>query len=171
MTSEEFVPVGKISGAFGVKGWVKVFSFTDPRKNILSYSPLYISRKGEWIEVKVSGGRTQGKGVVMGLENVTDRDQVLPLIGAELAIKNTQLKPTGKDEFYWSDLVGLTVINLQDEVFGQVDHILETGAHDVLVVKEDGKNDERLIPFVMEEIVELVDLDNKIIRVNWGVDY
>jgi 16S rRNA processing protein RimM len=171
MTSEEFVPVGKISGAFGVKGWVKVFSFTDPRKNILSYSPLYISRKGEWIEVKKSGGRTQGKGVVMGLENVTDRDQVLPLIGAELAIKNTQLKPTAKGEFYWSDLVGLTVVNLQDREFGQVDHLLETGANDVLVVKEDGKNEERLIPFVMDDVVKLVDLDSKLIRVDWEVDY
>jgi 16S rRNA processing protein RimM len=171
MTSEEFVPVGKISGAFGVKGWVKVFSFTDPRKNILSYSPLYISRKGEWIEVKKSGGRTQGKGVVMGLENVTDRDQVLPLIGAELAIKNTQLKPTAKGEFYWSDLVGLTVVNLQDREFGQVDHLLETGANDVLVVKEDGKNEERLIPFVMDDVVKLVDLDSKLIRVDWEMDY
>ena len=171
MASEEFVPVGKISGAFGVKGWVKVFSFTDPRKNILSYSPLYISRKGEWIEVKKSGGRTQGKGVVMELENVTDRDQVLPLIGAELAIKNTQLKPTAKDEFYWSDLVGLTVVNLQDQTLGQVDHLLETGANDVLVLKEDGKNEERLIPFVMDEVVKLVDLDNKLIRVDWEVDY
>ena len=171
MTSEEFVPVGKISGAFGVKGWVKVFSFTEPRKNILSYSPLYISRKGEWIEVKKSGGRTQGKGVVMELENVTDRDQVLPLIGAELAIKNTQLKPTAKDAFYWSELVGLTVINLQDQPLGQVDHLLETGANDVLVLKVDGEDEKRLIPFVMDEIVKLVDVDNKLIQVDWGVDY
>jgi 16S rRNA processing protein RimM len=169
--SEGFVPVGKITGAFGVRGWVKVFSFTEPRQNILSYTPLYISRKGEWIEVKVTGGRTQGKGVVMGLENVTDRDHVLPLMGAELAIKNTQLKPTEKDEFYWSDLVGLTVINLQEQLLGQVDHLLETGANDVLVVKESGKDDERLIPFVMEEIVKLVDLDNKFIRVDWEADY
>jgi len=171
MTSEEFVPVGKISGAFGVKGWVKVFSFTEPRKNILSYSPLYISRKGEWIEVKKSGGRTQGKGVVMELENVTDRDQVLPLIGAELAIKNTQLKPTTKDEFYWSELVGLTVINLQAQTLGKVDHLLETGANDVLVLKVDGEDEKRLIPFVMDEIVKLVDVDNKLIQVDWGVDY
>ncbi|OUR72783.1 ribosome maturation factor RimM [Methylophaga sp. 41_12_T18] len=171
MSSEEFIPVGKISGAFGVKGWVKVFSFTDPRSNVLSYSPLFISRRGEWVEVKVTDGRTQGKGVVMALENITDRDQVLPLVGVELAIKHSQLKPTGKDEYYWSDLVGLTVINLQDEVLGQVDHLLETGAHDVLVVKEDGNNEERLIPFVLGEFVELVDLNAKLIRVDWGVDY
>jgi len=171
MSSEEFIPVGKISGAFGVKGWVKVFSFTDPRSNVLSYSPLFISRRGEWVEVKVTDGRTQGKGVVMALENITDRDQVLPLVGVELAIKHSQLKPTAKDEYYWSDLVGLTVINLQDEVLGQVDHLLETGAHDVLVVKEDGNNEERLIPFVLGEFVELVDLNEKLIRVDWGVDY
>ncbi|WP_438970139.1 ribosome maturation factor RimM, partial [Methylophaga sp.] len=91
--SEEFIPVGKISGAFGVKGWVKVFSFTDPRTNILEYSPLFLSRQGEWIEIKLSGGHLQGKGVVMGIANVTDRDQVQPLIGSELAIKKEQLEP------------------------------------------------------------------------------
>jgi 16S rRNA processing protein RimM len=171
MSSEEFVPVGKISGAFGVKGWVKVYSFTEPRKNILSYSPLFISRRGQWVEVKVSGGHSQGKGVVMGLENVTDRDQVTPLIGSELAIKKSQLKPTQKDEFYWSDLVGLTVINLQEQVLGKVDHLLETGAHDVLVVQDEQDKSERLIPFVMEDIVESVDLDEQIIRVDWGLDY
>jgi 16S rRNA processing protein RimM len=171
MSSEEFIPVGKISGAFGVKGWVKVYSFTEPRKNILSYTPLFISRRGEWVEVKVSGGHSQGKGIVMGLENVTDRDQVTPLIGSELAIKKSQLKPTQKDEFYWSDLVGLTVINLQEQVLGKVDHLLETGAHDVLVVQDEQDKTERLIPFVMEDIVEAVDLDNQVIRVDWGLDY
>ena len=170
-TSEEFIPVGKISGAFGVKGWVKVFSFTDPRKNILSYSPLYISRKGGWIEMKVSGGRVQGKGIVMGLVDITDPDQVLPLIGSELAITKKQLKPTAKDEFYWSELIGLTVVNMQDELLGQVENLFETGANDVLLVQDKEHKVERLIPFVMGEIVELVDLDNKTIRVDWELDY
>lgn len=171
VASEEFIPVGKISGAFGVKGWVKVFSFTEPRKNILSYSPLFISRNGEWIEVKVSGGHQQGKGVVMGLVNITDRDQVLPLIGTELAIKKTQLKSLKKDDFYWSDLIGLTVVNLQDQVLGQVDHLLETGAHDVLVVQNKEQNTEQLIPYVINEIVILIDLDSDLIRVDWELDY
>eukprot|EP00389_Voromonas_pontica_P010409 GDKH01015830.1.p2 GENE.GDKH01015830.1~~GDKH01015830.1.p2 ORF type:complete len:171 (+),score=50.70 GDKH01015830.1:321-833(+) len=167
--SEEFIPVGKISGAFGVKGWVKVYSFTEPRTNILEYSPLFLSRQGEWVEIKVSGGHSQGKGLVMGITNVTDRDQVQPLIGAELAIKKDQLEPTSEDEFYWADLFGLNVENLDGELLGQVDHLLETGANDVLVVKAKGK--ERLIPFVMDEIVKLVDLDNKLIRVDWDKDY
>mmetsp|Transcript_32520 Transcript_32520/g.41903 ORF Transcript_32520/g.41903 Transcript_32520/m.41903 type:complete len:173 (+) Transcript_32520:327-845(+) len=169
--SEEFIPVGKISGAFGIKGWVKVFSFTDPRTNILEYSPLFLSRQGEWIEIKVSGGHLQGKGVVMGIANVTDRDQVQPLIGSELAIKKEQLEPAEEDEFYWSDLQGLTVMNLDDETLGQVDHLLETGANDVLVVKAKGENTERLIPFVMEEIVKAVDLDKQLIQVDWSKDY
>ncbi|MBD3634870.1 MAG: ribosome maturation factor RimM [Methylophaga sp.] len=168
-TSEEFIPVGKISGAFGVKGWVKVYSFTEPRANILEYSPLFMSRQGEWIEIKVSGGHLQGKGLVMGIANVTDRDQVQPLIGAELAIKKDQLEPTEEDEFYWADLIGLNVENLEGDLLGQVDHLLETGANDVLVVKAKGK--ERLIPFVMDEIVKQVDLDNKLIRVDWDKDF
>jgi 16S rRNA processing protein RimM len=168
--SEEFIPVGKISGAFGVKGWMKIYSFTDPRDNILRYSPLYISLKGEWVEAKVVGGQVQGKGIVMGLANVTDRDQVISLVGAELAIKNTQLAPAEDGEFYWSDLIGLTVINNQQETLGTVDHMLETGAHDVLVVIDDEKQ-ERLIPFVLDEIVEQVDLDKQIIHVDWGLDY
>jgi len=166
----EYVPVGKISGAFGVKGWVKIYSFTDPRENILSYSPLYLSRKGVWVEVKVVEGRLQGKGVVMSLDGVTDRDQVLPLVGVELAIAKTQLKPAGKDEYYWSDLIGMTVVNAQQEQLGQVDSLLENGVHDVLVVVNKDKI-ERLIPFVLDDIVELVDLNNKIIRVDWKVDY
>jgi len=170
-TSEEFVPVGKISGCFGVQGWMKIFSFTEPRNNILKYSPLYISRKGEWIEVKVTGGRVQGKGVVMGLVDITDRDQVLALIGSELAIKKTQLKPTNKDEFYWSELIGLEVVNLKDERLGQVDSLLETGANDVLVVQNKENKTEQLIPFVMDEVIQLVDMDNKVIQVDWELDY
>jgi 16S rRNA processing protein RimM len=169
-TSVEYIPVGKISGAFGVKGWVKIYSFTDPRENILSYSPLYLSRKGEWVEVKVVEGRLQGKGVVMSLDGVTDRDQVLPLVGVELAIAKTQIKPAGKDEYYWSDLIGMSVVNVQDEQLGEVESLLENGAHDVLVVLNKDKT-ERLIPFVLDDIVELVDLDNKVIRVDWELDY
>lgn len=170
-SSEGFVPVGKIAGVFGIKGWMKIFSYTDPRKNILSYSPLYLSVKGEWVEAKVSNGRVQGKGIIIALENVTDPDQVLPMIGTALAIKKEQLKPTSLDEFYWSDLTGLKVVNLNKEILGRVDSILETGAHDVLVVKNKELKTQRLIPFVLEETVLKVDLNSGIIEVDWKSDY
>ena len=89
---------------------MKVFSFTDPRKNILSYSPLYLFTKGQWVEAKVSNGRVQSKSIVIAIDNITGPDDVLPLIGRELAIKEHQLKPTEKDEFYWSDLMALEVV-------------------------------------------------------------
>ncbi len=170
---EEFILVGKIDGVFGVKGWMKIFSFTNPRARILEYSPLFLKRKGQWIEAKVTGGKKQGKGVVLGLEAVTDRDLAQSHIGIELAIQRKQLKPAGKNEFYWSSLIGLSVVNLQDEALGIVDHLLETGANDVLVLKaKEGKETlERLIPFVLEEIVKKVDLDGQVIRVDWNSDY
>ncbi len=170
-TSENYVPVGKISGVFGIKGWVKVFSYTDPRQNILNYSPIYLNRKGEWVELEVSNGRIQGKGIVLGLKGITDPDQALPLIGSELAIFKAQLKPTGKDDYYWSQLIGLSVINHHNQLLGQVDSLLETGAHDVLVVKDSSDNSERLIPFVLDEIVTDVDLDTQTIKVDWELDY
>ena len=148
-----------------------MYSFTEPRANILQYSPLFLSRRGEWLEIKVSGGRLQGKGVVMGIENVTDREQVQPLLGAALAIQKSQLEPADEDEFYWNDLEGLTVINLQQEILGNVDHLRETGANDVLVVTAEGNKTEILIPFVVDEIVKLVDLDEELIQVDWSKDY
>jgi len=169
--SEEFILVGKVSGAFGIQGWVKIFSFTEPRKNILAYSPLYISRKGQWVKLDVVSGRVQGKGIVMSLEGITDPDQVLPLVGSELAITKEQLKPTENDEFYWSQLIGLTVINVKDETLGIVERLHETGANDVLIVKNKEQKTEHLVPFVMEEVVQLVDLDKQIIRVDWELDY
>lgn len=170
-TSEEFVPVGKITGTFGVKGWMKVFSFTEPRKNILAYSPLYLSQKGKWVEAKLIAGRVQGKGIVISLDKVDDPDQVVALIGTELAITKKQLKPLLKDEYYWSELVGLTVINQQGERLGEVDSLLETGANDVLVVKDKDQKTQCLVPFVMGDIVEKVDTNEKIIRVDWEQDY
>ena len=170
-TSEDYILVGKITGVFGIKGWMKVFSFTDPRENILNYLPLYISQTGGWEEVEVFGGRMQGKGVVLGLANVTNPDQVLPLIGSELAIRSSQLKSTVAGEYYWSQLIGLNVININNETLGQVDSLLETGAHDVLVVKNKEQKTEQLIPYVMEEIVQLIDLNSKIIKVDWELDY
>lgn len=169
--ASEYIPVGKISGVFGIKGWVKVFSFTDPRENILEYKPLYVHRHGDWIPIGVNGGQLQGKAVVMSLEKVTDRNQAMTLIGSELAIKRSQLLETDDDEFYWADLVGLTVINAENEKLGIVDHLIETGANDVLVVNGTEPDTEYLIPFVLDRTILKVDLENKQIQVDWQADY
>lgn len=167
----DFIPVGKISGVFGVKGWLKVFSFTDPRDNILNYKPLYMKRQGQWVKIDVTGGKLQGKAVVMGIKQVTDRNMALPLMGAEIAIERAQLKATAEDEYYWADLIGLNVVNQQGIDLGRVDNLLETGANDVLVVKAADNETELLIPLVFDEVVMQVDLQNHKIVVDWQADY
>jgi 16S rRNA processing protein RimM len=162
------IEVGTISGVYGVRGWVRVYSYTEPRENILSYDPWLVEQGGRWYRVPLRGGRSQGKGVVAHLFGCEDRDQAVRLVGARVAIERSQLPPLEDDEYYWSDLVGLEVVNREGVVLGKVETLLETGAHDVMVVK--GAR-EHLIPFVPGPFVLKVDLAAGRIRVDWGVDF
>ncbi len=165
----QLIPVGRISGVFGVQGWVRIFSYTQPRENIIRYRPWFIGKgEGGWAETVLEDGRRHGKGVVALLAGCTDRDAAHALIGNEIAVKREQLPDTKAGEYYWNDLIGLQVINARDENLGKVDHLLETGANDVLVLKGD---QERLVPFVMEQVVLQVDLDSGVIRVDWDKDF
>jgi 16S rRNA processing protein RimM len=166
--AQEFIVVGKVSSAFGVKGWVKVFSYTDPGNNILQYQPWFIHQDGKWKTVAVSEGRIHGKALVVHIETVDDRDSAERLKSCEIAIRREQLLPAPEGEYYWIDLIGLHVINQQGIELGVVDHLMETGANDVLVVKSD---QERLIPFVMDEFIKAVDLEKQTILVDWDVDF
>lgn len=172
---EQWVPVGKISGLFGVKGWIKVYSNTQPRENILSYSPWFLQREGHWQEYELVSGQAHGKGVIAQLSGCQDRDMAAELIGTEIAIKRSQLPAAGPGEYYWSDLKGLTVVNLQSIELGKVISLMETGANDVLIVhavEAKGKaKRERLIPYVVEQIIQDVNLDTKTITVDWDADF
>jgi 16S rRNA processing protein RimM len=169
LTDNELINVGEVSGVFGVKGWVKVFSFTQPRENILTYSP-WILKKGKAIKsVKVLDGRRQGKLVVAALEGITDRDQAAELSGWKILINKEQLPATVSGEYYWVDLVGLRVVNHEGIELGTVDYLLETGANDVLVVKDN--ETERLIPFIQPQTISKVDLDDGLIVVDWDADF
>ena len=168
-----WVPVGKINGLFGVKGWIKVFSDTQPRENILTYSPWFLKRDGQWQEFKLLTGKSHGKGVIAQLAGCTDRDIAAELIGSEIAIKRDQLPKASPGEYYWSDLKGLKVINLEGIELGTVASMLETGANDVMVVHELGNQGkhERLIPFVTEGTVHEVSLEQGYITVDWDADF
>jgi 16S rRNA processing protein RimM len=160
--------IGRISGLYGVRGWVKIFSYTRPIKNILNYSPWQLGQHGQWQTISVSEGRVQGKGIIAHLESINDREQASRLLGAEIAVERQQLPQPAKGEYYWADLIGLTVINREGITLGQVDHLLETGANDVLVLKGER---ERLIPFLLESVILDVDLTQSVLRVDWGVDF
>lgn len=161
--------VGQVSGVFGVKGWVKVFSFTDPRENILQYSPWFLQKNNQVKEYKLIGGRRQGSLVVAELQDVADRDQAAELMGSEILILKKQLPKPESGEYYWADLIGLDVQNQEGIRLGTVDNLMETGANDVLVVV-DGDT-ERLIPFLQQSTVIKVDLDNGLIVVDWDPDF
>jgi 16S rRNA processing protein RimM len=161
---------GEISGVFGIKGWVKIFSFTEPRENILRYSPWLLQKNDQTQEIKVIGGQLHGNGVVAELAGISDRDMALGLMGFKILIRREQLPKPASDEYYWSDLVGLAVETDLGVKLGTVDHLLETGANDVLVIIDDNKT-ERLIPFLLKQTILKIDLEAGLIQVDWDPDF
>jgi 16S rRNA processing protein RimM len=165
---QQHISVGKISGVFGVKGWVKVFSFTDPRENILTYSP-WLLQKGDQIKtVNVVDGQLQGKTIVAQLAGIDDRDQAASLMGWDIFITQDQLPKAAKGEYYWSDLIGLQVETIDGVQLGAVDSLLETGANDVIIVQGER---ERVIPFLQGRTIIKVDLDAGKIIVDWDPNF
>ena len=164
---DDLFDAGHIIGAFGVRGQVKVFSHTTPRENILNYSPWIVEIDGVRATLDVSGSR-QGKNVIARIEGVTTRDQAEAMSSSKIFIRPEQLAPLAEGEYYWAQLEGLRVLNQHDEDFGVIDHMMETGANDVMVVQGER---ERLIPFVMHEVVTRVELDSGRVIVNWEADY
>ncbi|MDH5516578.1 MAG: ribosome maturation factor RimM [Gammaproteobacteria bacterium] len=164
----EMLVLGKVSGVYGVKGWVKLFSDTEPRDGILDYKRCFLKEKGQWRPLEITQGRMQGKGVVAKIKGCDDRDQAMLLIGSEIAITDDQLAELADDEYYWKDLIGLSVINQDNVNLGTVGEMMETGANDVMIVEGDRQ---RLIPFTQGHTVQQVNLDEKIIRVDWDPEF
>ena len=159
--------MGRISGLFGVQGWVKVYSYTEPREAVLNYDRWLLDRRDGWREARVAEGQRHGKTIIARLDGYVDRDQAAELIGVNIGIPRDELPDTSPGQFYWSDLEGLKVVQRDGGELGTVSHLLETGAHDVMVVAGDK---ERLIPFVMDKVVLGVDLDKGEIEVDWEWD-
>lgn len=163
------VLVGRIRGAFGVRGEVKLESFTEPRSAVFRYQP-WILRDAQQRERELAGarGRETAKGVVATLPGVGDRDAAEALRGAELWVPRSALPPPGEGEYYWVDLEGLRVVNAAGVDFGTVSHLFPTGANDVLVVRGDR---ERMIPWVRPDFVVDVDFDASRITVDWDPEF
>jgi len=169
--------IGQVSGVFGVHGWVKIFSHTEPRDNILQYDPWLLKDKNGFRPVNLIKGRKQGKTIVAQLKGVDDREKAHSLIGTDIAIEPSQLKEHNENNFYWRDLQGLKVVGINGVTFGTVSQMMATGANDVIVVKleEDlakAKGEkEMLIPYLMDRVVKKVDLEEGLIEVDWDENY
>jgi 16S rRNA processing protein RimM len=160
--------MGRVTGAFGVRGWLKVFSDTAPPEALFDYSPWLLKLGGEWKAHKLLEGKVHGKGLIVHLQGVDDRDQAELLHGAEIAIEREQLEPLEEGEYYWADLIGLRVVTTQGVEFGCIERLLETGANDVLVVRGDR---ERLIPYLQPEVVTSIDLEAGVLQVDWDPEF
>jgi len=163
------VVMGKVVGAQGIQGWVKVQTFTEYLDGLLDYSTWYVGNEQEWrplevLEANVHGGKV----LIAKLQGIVDRTAAEKCKGLLIAVPRDSLPEQPEGEYYWSDLVGLSVENLAGEKFGNVDSLLETGANDVLVVK--GESGEKLIPFI-DSVIKHVSLKDKTIRVDWQADY
>ena len=169
---DDLVVVGKITTVYGVKGWVKVHSYTEPMENLLAYPRCYLQRDKRWEPLVFAAVKRHGSGLIAQIESVNDRDQARAYCQCAIAIPAAALPETEDDEFYWHQLQGLQVFTDRPDngqlLLGKVHHMMETGANDVMVVQGER---ERLIPYVMDEVVKKIDLDNRQITVAWDSEF
>lgn len=159
--------LGRIVGLFGVRGWIKVFSYTEPREAVLQYKGWMLGKKEQWQPAKVVEGKRHGKSVIARLEGVEDREAAEALVGKDIRVSKESLPQPEEGQYYWSDLIGLKVVHRDGTDLGKIDYMLETGANDVMVLKGEK---ERLIPFVMDKVVINVDLAAGQVDVDWEWD-
>ena len=164
----DLVVVGRIGAAHGVRGWLRVSSFTVPPDNILGYQPWSLHVGGAWRCVQVEAAERRGESFLCRFAGVADRDAAAALRGALVAVPGAALPALDEGEYYWRDLIGLDVATVAGTALGRVENLMETGANDALVAR-DGQR-ERLIPFV-GHVVRAVDLQGGVIVVDWDADF
>jgi len=165
------IQLGTIQGVFGIKGWLKIFSFFRPKEQILDYTKWQLRKPGNASVYKLQEGKLQGNKVVAKLNNIDDRTLAESLVRSEIWVAKSELPDLDDNEFYWFQLKGLTVITMDGEQLGRVKKMMETGANDVIVVQDEIDKEEILIPYVREQVVKRVDLEKKTIMVDWQKDY
>jgi len=160
--------IGKIGAPYGVKGWVKINSYTDESTGIFDYTPWILSDSKNYL---VEQWRPNGNGLVAKLESVESRDDAERIKNCDISIQTEQLPTLAGDEFYWRDLIGMQVETLEGYQLGEVKELFETGSNDVMLVKA-RNNDalgqkERMLPFILESVIKVVDMQARTITVDW----
>ncbi|WP_392551880.1 ribosome maturation factor RimM [Orbus wheelerorum] len=171
MNSKNLIIVGKLGSSYGIRGWLRVFSFTEQPNSLFDYKPWYILKAGEWQEVVVESFKPHNQDIVVKIKGIDDRDDANTLTNFEIYVDATKLPSLNDGDFYWKDLIGCKVVTVNGYDLGQVTDLMETGSNDVLVVKANLKDafgaKERLIPFVEDQFIKQVDLSAKQITIDW----
>ena len=174
MANDQLVKLGRITAAYGIKGWVKIYSNTDPIQNIFTYGLWQIYLHGQWQAVKIKQHKPHGKGLIALLENCDSREQAQQYAGADIAVDQGQLPVLQEGDYYWSQLIGLNIETEAGVQLGKIDHLMSTGSNDVMVVKATQDSlygRERLIPWLPGQVVKNIDLLGGVIQVDWDVDF
>jgi 16S rRNA processing protein RimM len=167
------IVLGRIVAPFGVHGWLRVHPFGDDPETWKKMPQWWLSADADapaakWQARGLEAVKRHGDGIVAKLAGIDDRDASEALGSCYVGAPREALPAPAADEYYWADLIGLAVMNMQDQPLGRVKSLIETGANQVLVVA-DGEQ-ERLLPFV-EQVVKSVDVAGGMIRVEWGCDW
>lgn len=166
MTQSKQITVGRIGAPFGVQGWVKIDSYTQPKEAIFGYLPWNINIEGKDRMYHMINHRTQGKRFVVQLADCHDCDQAKQYTNKNINIYRHQLPELPPNEYYWTDLEGLDVIDQHGTKLGKIDYLQTTGSNDIMVIE--GKK-RHLLPY-LPEVVIAVDLEQGVMKVNWDED-
>lgn len=172
----EKVLLGKVTGVYGLKGWVKVHSDTLPRENIIHYRQWMMERGGEWSVVGVTGGRPQGKTIVAQLEGVSTPEEAGGYIGASIAVLRSAMPALAEGEYYWADLTGMHVVTVEGVDIGKVVRLFETGANDVVVIADERgdpttSGSEILVPWLVPDVITDVNMESRVVTIDWDPDF
>ncbi len=168
---EDKILLGKVGAVYGIKGWLKIHSFTEEPEAIFDYTPWSLKLGGKEQSIEITDWRKHNNGLIAKFANIEDRDEAQRFVGSEIFVDESLLPELPEGEFYWRDLIGMAVVTDKGYDLGQVSDVMETGANDVLVVKAN-RNDgfgkkERLIPYILDQVIVSVSMENKQICVDW----
>ena len=165
------IQLGHVLGAFGIKGWLKIYSYCRPKAQILEYELWQLRlEQGEKV-YRLNEGKQHGNGIVVRLSGVDTRTAAEALRDAQIWVPAADLPPLPAGEYYWHQLIGLDVVTVAGQKLGKIEHLMETGAHDVLVITGEGGGGEILIPYVQGQVVKEVDPDRKLVTVDWQAEF
>ncbi|HHF4806372.1 TPA: ribosome maturation factor RimM [Haemophilus influenzae] len=175
MEQQHIEVVGKLGSTYGIRGWLRIYSSTEQAESIFDYRPWFLKIKGEWQSIELENWRYHNHEIIVKLKGVDDREAAQILANVEIGVDLSVFPELEEGDYYWHDLIGCTVVNLEGYTMGTVTEMMETGSNDVLVVKANTKDafgkQERLIPFLYEQVVKRVDLTTKTIEVDWDAGF
>ena len=175
MTQQRIEVVGKLGSTYGIRGWLRIYSSTEYAESIFDYQPWFLKIKGQWQPTELESWKHHNHELIAKLKNVNDRETAQSLANVESGVDLSVFPKLEEGDYYWHDLIGCNVVNLEGYAMGTVTEMMETGSNDVLVVRANSKDafgkQERLIPFLYEQVVKRVDLTTKIIEVDWDAGF